>query len=261
MIRIFLIQVEMIVVGAEVRIDVVGWGYWGGNQLGNFQIVDIENFGNGLHSCSGGSYVTLGGGFKSVPRYGFHFIPVAMGGGGSGGIFGARGGDGGGYIRLIADTLELNGAVLADGDDADSNVNADGVGGAGGSIYMMVKMLKGTGTIIVYVGDGGLGQDIYGGVGGAIVIVYDKNEGFDFVKVQVFGGSGIVVDLGGGSGLVVLFLIDGFEKIFILDNNGLVFDNLFIIWYGVGCQKIKNLIVFDVQVYGSLFMLSILVGW
>ncbi|MEO1368273.1 MAG: hypothetical protein AAFX50_13960, partial [Acidobacteriota bacterium] len=86
------------------------------------------------------------------------------GGGGAGGQGFRDGGDGGGVLEIVAQTLTLDGALLANGAAGQDNK----AGGAGGSIYLEATDLVGAGVIEAR----GAGGDLSGG-GGRVAIVAD----------------------------------------------------------------------------------------
>jgi hypothetical protein len=116
--------------------------------------------GGGHGGYGGDGYNCMGG-----VSYGLEWEPTSLGSGG--GAFTLGGGSGGGAVKLEAtDTITVNGAVSADGDDCFQPCAG---GGAGGSIWMAADTLEGAGTITA---DGGNGcsTDGGGGSGGRIYI-------------------------------------------------------------------------------------------
>jgi Bacterial Ig-like domain/F5/8 type C domain len=79
---------------------------------------------------------------------------------------------GGGAVRLVAQTLLIDGAVRSNGTNVTSN-NANAVGGSGGSVWITANALGGTGTIEA---DAGLGCTSGGG-GGAVSVEYTSTVG------------------------------------------------------------------------------------
>lgn len=98
---------------------------------------------------------------------------------------------GGGAIKIKANELILNGGLYADGSwGISSGVDGHGAGGAsGGSIWLDVGVLSGSGQISAD-GGGGVGG---GGGGGRIAIHYKENKGFELLnpdRVSANGGQG-----------------------------------------------------------------------
>ena len=115
--------------------------------------------------------------------YGSILAPAELGSGGGYGS-GGSGGAGGGVIRLVvAGTLNVDGNLSVNGNNAGANSG----GGSGGSIYLTVNTLAGTGVISA---DGGLSGQVTNagaGGGGRIAIEYVSDN---------FAGS---VSAGGGA--------------------------------------------------------------
>jgi len=95
------------------------------------------------------------------------------------------GGHGGGSIYLnVSDSLEINGQIVADGQDESRPTNGhddDGGGGSGGSVYIITNTLTGSGNITSDGGCGEYGCDAGtkyggGGAGGRISIYYTSNS-------------------------------------------------------------------------------------
>ena len=103
-------------VDATSKVDVSGRGFLGGNSPGNPLGTRGMTFGfqAGSSGASGGAYGGLGGG-SSNSIYGDFRDPNDVGSGaGTGSSF--AGGSGGGLGRIIAQTLNLDGVILANGD-------------------------------------------------------------------------------------------------------------------------------------------------
>ena len=143
----------------------------------------IDVRGTGLQSSavtgnSGGSYGGLGGesNGKTNVIFGDEYAPVDVGTGGPG-LAGA------GAVKIIARNLTLNGEIIADGSDSSSGPG----GSSGGSVWLEVHALDGSGSIRA---NGGVGKaaGIAGGGGGRIALYYDIP---DFgVVATVQGGAG-----------------------------------------------------------------------
>ena len=165
------------------RIDVTARGFLGGNRPGNpFGGTGMTiGFQQGSTGKSGGSYGGLGGVSEGTPNpvYGDFRDPNEPGSGGGGG-----GGSGGGLVRIVAQTVQLDGSIVADG----GNYTGDGAGGSGGGVRVDAGTLRGTGLVRA---NGGRGQFYGGGGGGGRIAIYFQDAtGFDFAGVAAIGGAG-----------------------------------------------------------------------
>src|ERR1051325_1401545 len=173
------------------RIDVSTRGYLGARSGSNG-----NNEGRTLGNASGstlrfgGSYGGPGWGIISGAAnsvYGDFRNPNELGRGG--GSDSGSAGNGGGLVRLKANSLSVNGSIVADGGEGAGDTTA---GGSGGGIKIDVTALTGAGTIHA---NGGEGDDQLdnagGGGGGRIAILYTTNNAFDFSKLQAVGGRSV----------------------------------------------------------------------
>ena len=138
----------------------------------------------------GGSHGGRGGyssyaGRDSGPTYGSLTEPADPGEAGPNGstTYATRGG---GVVKLQADRLVLDGALRADGALSTANTG----GGAGGSIWLEVGELSGTGSITAHGGAATNTTGYAGGGGGRIAIYYGDAGGFDLARVKAYGGNG-----------------------------------------------------------------------
>ena len=174
-------------VDATSRIDVTGRGFLGGRQPGNpfFNDGTTVGFQRGSTGIAGGSYGGLGGAFLASPNpvYGDFRNPNDIGSGGS--TDGTPAGNGGGLIRIVAQTIQLDGLIKADGGNGNC---CSASGGSGGGIRVDVGTLRGTGQLSA---NGGSGQNSNGsgGGGGRVAVYYQDAVGFDFSKVIAPGGT------------------------------------------------------------------------
>ncbi|MEM7393567.1 MAG: thrombospondin type 3 repeat-containing protein, partial [Verrucomicrobiota bacterium] len=139
---------------------------------------------------SGGSYGGLGENAlngTSNPTYGNEYEPIDLGTGGQG----SNPCFGGGRIRLTANLLNLNGTLLAEGEDGPSLTG----GGSGGSIWLDVGSICGFGSISVAGGDRSTTSSGGGGAG-RIALYYNNLCTFD-VTNNIITTGGIA---GGGAG-------------------------------------------------------------
>lgn len=188
------LQADSLLVDSNSTIDVSGRGRLGGLQAGNALHEGLTtNDTPGSTARSGGSYGGVGGPIEGMPNrvYGSVTNPAELGSGGSSNGATTPGGSGGGRISLlIADTLTVNGAVLADGAIGGGN----GAGsGSGGSILVHAGTVNGIGTIQAH---GGGSQA--GGGGGRIAVYYDVLA-VNRSQVLALGGQGSFNDGGNGT--------------------------------------------------------------
>ncbi len=169
---------DTLVVDAASRIDVSGRGYLGNRTLGNTTV-------GAATKSAGGSYGGLGpprwGGSPNWV-YGDYRNPAELGSGGGE----ADGGSGGGLVRLVAATAQVDGAILATGSANPVGRNDAGCG-SGGGIRLDVGTLSGTGRIAA---DGGTDVVNYsgGGGGGRVAIYYDDIRAFDPEQLTAHAG-------------------------------------------------------------------------
>ena len=144
-------------------IDVSGRGYLAGRATGNSTT-------GGATGYSGASYGGLGvaSGGASNALYGSATLPTEPGSGGAGNI--ATANAGGGYARLTAGSLTLNGAVRANGGNAEDRGwgNASGAGSGGGLLFSL-GTLTGAGFISA---NGGNGAAPAGAGGGGRIAIH-----------------------------------------------------------------------------------------
>ncbi len=185
------LSADTFTIDATSRIDVSTRGFLGGRQPGN--TVGLRGmtlgFQAGSNGQSGGSYGGLGGAgqFQTPnPIYGVVGNPNNVGSGGAGAFDGAMGGNGGGLVRVIAQTLQLDGSILANGNPA----VVDGGGGSGGGVRLDVGTLSGSGQLRANGGNGVGTQSGGGGGGGRIAVYYQNGVGFNFSNVTAGGGQG-----------------------------------------------------------------------
>ena len=208
-------------IDATSRIDVSGLGFLAAGRPGNpFPNGGMTlGFQQGSGSLSGGSYGGLGGsGSNSTanPVYGEFRNPNEPGSGG--GAFGVPGGNGGGIVRIVAQSLSLNGVIRANGGAVDAGGSASG--GSGGAVRLDVNSLSGTGSITANGSNGG-GTVGGGGGGGRVAIYYQNISGFNFANVLATGATGPSVP-GTGAGSVYLQGPSKESGELIIDNNNIL---------------------------------------
>ncbi|WP_211485165.1 IPT/TIG domain-containing protein [Corallococcus exiguus] len=178
------LDVDSVEVGSGASINMNAAGYLGGWQGVNTQLAarTTGNVSTGRTDALGGSH----GGYGSVESSTASAIPIYddiqnpsdFGAGGSANSSTQKGGNGGGALWLKADSLMLNGSLLANGE----HVNAWARGGAGGGIRLEVRALTGAGTVEAAGG-------AYGG-GGRVAVYYDTAAtSFDLSRVSAQGGT------------------------------------------------------------------------
>ncbi len=163
--------------GCQVSAD--GQGYAGGQGPGSGSAASP-----GQVAANGGSYGGIGGTDRyAASTYGSAFYPNHKGSGG--GAFDDQvGGTGGGIVRIIADTVVLDGQISANGLTGSGSLAG---GGSGGSIWIETAVLSGSG---VFHADGAAAG--HGGGGGRIAIYYAEGDDFDgFADSSADGGRGI----------------------------------------------------------------------
>ncbi|TMA82906.1 MAG: RHS repeat protein, partial [Deltaproteobacteria bacterium] len=213
------------------RIDVNGRGHLGGKQPGNpfsFEGMTV-GFARGSTYRTGGSYGGLGGiGFNSGgngvpnPVYGDFRNPNDAGSGGGNDVFNGQGGNGGGLVRIVAQTVQLDGAIRANGASGTGN---DGGGGSGGGIRVDVGTLQGTGQINANGGNASAFNQSGGGGGGRVGIYYQNATAFNFANVVATGGIGNGAP-NGGAGTVYLQGPARESGELVVDNNNIAASSL-----------------------------------
>lgn len=183
------IDVGTLTISADSRIDVSGRGYLGAHSGANASDSG-RTLGNttdgGSTRRNGGSYGGLGAigttGRESNPIYGLYADPNEPGSGGGSDLGDA--GNGGGLVRITANTLNLEGQILANG----LNGSTYAAGGSGGGVRVNVGTLTGAG--VIHANGGGAGSQSGGGGGGRVAIYYTSSGGFSFTNLQAIGGEG-----------------------------------------------------------------------
>jgi hypothetical protein len=161
--------------------------------------IDVSARGSGVRvgtmDRAGGSYGGRGephDGRTSCEVYGDAFAPAELGSGGNGG----KACRGGGAVRITVDALQLDGILHANGQNGADYTG----GGSGGSIWLEVGTLQGTGSIQA---NGGLHSNSPGdsgdGGGGRVAVYYDDASGFDLTSTQC-----AAINDGAGAGTVYL---------------------------------------------------------
>jgi RHS repeat-associated protein len=209
------ITVNTLIIDATSSIDLTGKGYAPGYTLGNTTDGASTYYSGGSYGGLGGNG-TYGPGGVSNEVYGDYRDPNEMGSGGGHITYATSGG---GLTRIIADTITLNGAISANGEDGASIAC-----GSGGGVRIDVGTLSGSGTISADGGNHGSAgwYPGAGGGGGRIALYYDDISGFNIANITVYGGDGYYKD--GGAGTVYLKSTTQSHGDLIVDNRGVITD-------------------------------------
>ncbi len=229
-------------IDATSKIDLSGRGFLGGSASGNpFGARGMTlGFQAGSSGASGGGYGGWGGG-SSNNIYGDFRNPNDPGsGGGTGSSF--SGGSGGGLSRIIAQTLNLDGSILANGGGGGC---CDAGGGSGGGVRIDVGTLRGNGQIRAdgQEGKGRVNIGGGGGGGGRIAVYYQVISGFDLTKISAFGGTGNGGQPNGAAGTVYLQGPGREAGELVVDNNSLTASPTTLIPIAGGQLTLTNLSV------------------
>lgn len=185
---------ERIVIKKGTRIDLSGNGYEGTSRENKDQASDKKQGtgidfeiagGGGGHGGAGSS----GDCFKDDKSQVYDTGDDSEDFGSGGGIglkdMKGKGGDGGGFIKLIAPEIIIDGEITSNGE----NGKETGGGGAGGKIVVLANNIILHGKISA---NGGKGGDLQiqgaGGGGGGIIFLGNKIENKG--KLEVYGGKG-----------------------------------------------------------------------
>jgi hypothetical protein len=181
------------------KIDVSGRGYVAGQTTGNTTAGAVTRGG-------GGSYGGWGGAVGPDPAsrtnavYGSYADPNDWG---TGGFVSS----GGGLVRIVAATLQLQGQLLANG------ASSRGGSGSGGGIYVAVTTLAGDGLIRAAGGEDSASGN---GGGGRIAVYAQQISGFDVQKITAPGGAAWMYH--GGAGTIYLRNPGDAQGTLIIDN-------------------------------------------
>jgi hypothetical protein len=181
------ITATALILEAGSTLDVLGRGYPGGGHSGFDDSGATLGNQPGAQAGNGASHGGLGGHFSSAggatnPLYGNAADPNELGSGG--GSWGGDGGNGGGRVRILSDSVVMDGTITANGGDSYGSASGDG---SGGSINLQVGALSGTGTI--HASGGGHGSHTGAG-GGRIAIHYSDRQTLPLANLSAPGGSG-----------------------------------------------------------------------
>jgi hypothetical protein len=176
---------------------------------------------------SGGGYGGFGAdgsaGATGGSVYGSIMQPVDWGSaGGSCPSHSSLGGTGGGAIHLVVGgTLTVNGQIVANGSGDSTAPGGAGDheigGGAGGSIWLTVGTLAGTGTLSAIGGNGDTDFDSGGGGGGRIAVYYGTSTFSGTIAAQTSPYSSYP----GGAGTIYMKAASQTAGSVLVDNGGL----------------------------------------
>jgi hypothetical protein len=192
------LEVGELVVEAGGAIDASGLGFAPGSTYPGHGAASSNN---------GGSHLGQGGvnGGSAGETFGSVYRPQEPGGGGG------SSGRGGGVIRIVADRVQVDGEVRADGQAANR-------GGAAGSVWITTSALAGTGSIEAT--GGAACCDLGTGGGGAITIEYDVLEAGSTLLGSL-SAAGHAQNRPGGAGTVLLLAQDSTYGELVVDNGGI----------------------------------------
>jgi hypothetical protein len=169
-----------------INVNGKGYAYATGSGPGGGRPIQAAGGGGG-----GGGHGGQGGRQSSTYGLtnGYPTTPTNMGSSG-GGEYGTTAGAGGGVVRLVVDTLVVNGEIAADGAAGTCYSGGNAGSGAGGSIWINAISLTGSGPIHANGGPPVAYSDTYGGGGGGgRIAVYVRNAPFYSTCYVVNGGT------------------------------------------------------------------------
>ncbi|RLD17914.1 MAG: hypothetical protein DRI36_02665 [Caldiserica bacterium] len=212
------VEARKIEIEKHGKIDVKGKGYGPTSE------------GYGARAMAGGTHGGIGGSGagRDMEAYGLIKEPIELGKAGKNYWSVAKGGRGGGVVKLKAEEMIIDGVI-----DVSGNNGGKGQvcwycdwhytgGGAGGSIWIEAGVLKGEGVIVA---KGGNAPSRFGnyyasnsGGGGRIAIYYYENNFKG--EIDASGGEGADGALLGGAGTIYLKNLTTGEEKLIVDNRG-----------------------------------------
>lgn len=209
------LEAGTLAVSSNASIDADGRGYLGGERPGNEGTNEGRTEGNTAGSSirAGGSYGGLGGatdGGTPAASHGSLTQPAALGsGGGRGGDDNWPGGDGGGWIRILAGEIQVDGVLSANGATPSGSLAGSG---SGGTIDIETGALSGNGFLRA---NGG-GFEVGGG-GGRVAVRYGS---LALATSHLEAKGGAATTLSGGNGTVFLKQASQANGDLIIDGHG-----------------------------------------
>jgi hypothetical protein len=208
------------------KIDVSAKGCRGGNEINQngYGPSDTEDYNSTCATSSGGGgygtgYNEAGGGSYggtatwSFGPYGSTDTPFYLGSGGGGNTgAGLRGGNGGGKAYIVAtNAIDVDGNILANGEDGLGSSGYTSGGGSGGSVYIQAGNYSGSGHIKAEGGDGySWSTNSYAGAGGRVKIAYSTIE-LIVPTISVAAGTGGYEGATAGTSGTSLLVSAGFD--------------------------------------------------
>jgi len=203
--------------GAKVNLNARGWPGAKGAQGAISYPGESSTHAPGQYAA--GSHGGLGspGGSGNQPTIAYDRVDDPRYPGSGGGFYNGSypGGTGGGVLRATCSaSIAINGAITADGG------NANGGGGAGGTIYLKAPIVSGTGSLSAVGGNGQSGWSSGGAGGGRIAVLFSTaggvfNAADPWTAFKARGGTGW--GSAGGAGTIFLRK-DGAAGRLIIDN-------------------------------------------
>ena len=182
------VTANQLIIDETSAIDLTGRGYlggWIGDNESHFGVTLGNTITGGSDIYSGGSYGGMGFapyGSQSNDAYGDDLNPNELGSGGGGDTTGNHpGGSGGGLLKLIVNTLTLNGGIYVNGD------GSLGGGGSGGGVFIDCDTFGMPGIISADGGDSTYGG---GGGGGRVAVYCTDISAFDSSNISAYEGYG-----------------------------------------------------------------------
>lgn len=190
------IQATRLVIYTNSSIDVSGLGWTGTN---------TAIYAGGSHGGLGGSY----SGANPPDTYGSYREPVLPGFGGSPSNTNCRGG---GIVYVKANELVLDGSIRANG------IAGNGPGGAGGSIWLDVGILRGMGSLTATGALAGSGTGCGGG--GRIAVYYSDASAYSISRIRADASITYSAGTGAGAGTIYWRDKNQADGLLLVNNSG-----------------------------------------
>ncbi|UUY07323.1 hypothetical protein LRS11_16035 [Pseudomonas sp. J452] len=197
--------------------------------------IDVSAKGNGPNTASttnywvGGSYGGSGGGYNgtyyALPTRGDYRLPRDLGSGGRQGSSTSNWTRGGGAVELQAESLSLDGQILANG----QTITGSSYGsGSGGAVLLQVGSLSlGAQALIRADGGGHATLQTYGGGGGGRVALHYRELAQGSLEGRLSARGGISTQAQhGGAGSVYLKSTQSGSEELLFDNSGVPVTNV-----------------------------------
>jgi RHS repeat-associated protein len=231
-------------VDSASKIDVTGKGYLAGRTLGN--VTNGAAYATDWMYSPGGSYGGLGGRSSGATCavYGDYRNPNELGSGS------ANWGAGGGLVRITAQGIILDGAIMAEGGTYGGQYGSSA--GSGGGIRIDTATLAGAGTLSANGGEGRRDWPWGGGGGGGRVAVYyetnDTGKPFDLEnRILAHGGNGASPETSPGSVGTIYLKQHGQEATLLIASHGATIGS----WTPLGLPTEREFVAERLTVSGS----------